>query len=222
MRDCRVLAGFSAGIDTQTMKAESAVFAIVGMFFGLIVGWVLGTQQPASSRAAGTVGSAPSVQQTSASPAKAIDDNQVATLRAEIQRDPNSVQARVGLGNLYYDAERYDEAAKWYEEAMKLDPRDVNVSTDLGVSYYNLGQPDKALQQFERSLSIDPKHAKTLLNQGMVRAFGKQDLDGAAVSWQKVVDVAPESPEGQKAKQMLDGLKSAHPGGSMPASTPRG
>ncbi len=83
------------------------------------------------------------------------------------------------LGNLYFDAERYDEAIKWYGDALKLAPNDVNVSTDLGVSYYYTNQPDKALEQFDHSLKLDPKHAKTLLNVGIVKAFGKQDLDGA-------------------------------------------
>ena len=64
---------------------------------------------------------------------------------------------------------------------------------------------------------------KTLLNQGVVRAYGKQDLEGAAASWQKVIQMAPDSPEGQNARQMLDKLKSGHPGlGGAPASTPRG
>ena len=53
--------------------------------------------------------------------------------------------------------------------------------------------------------------AKTLLNQGIVRAFGKQDLQGAAASWQKLIDVAPESQEAAAARRALDGLKSAHP-----------
>ena len=51
------------------------------------------------------------------------------------------------------------------------------MSTDLGVSYYYTNQPDRALAQFDRSLAINPKHTKTILNQGIVRAFGKQDLD---------------------------------------------
>jgi len=202
------------------MKAESVVFAIVGVFFGLIVGWVLGTQHATSSPAVAAT-SAPSVQQAAA-PAKTIDENQVASLRAEIQRDPNSVQPRVALGNLYYDAERFDEAVKWYEEAQKLDPRDPNVSTDLGLCYFYLNKVDRALQQFDHSLSVDPKHTKTLLNQGYVRAFGKQDLEGATASWNKVIDLAPDSPEGQRAKQLLDGLKSGHPGGGVSAPTPRG
>ena len=85
------------------------------------------------------------------------------------------------------------------------------MSTDLGVAYYYTNQPDRALVQFARSLAIDPKHIKTLLNVGIVRAFGKQDLDGAAKAWEQVVAISPETPEGQAAKKGLEGLKNAHP-----------
>ena len=119
---------------------------------------------------------------------------------------------RVELGNLYFDAERYDDAIKWYSEALKLAPKDVNVSTDLGVCFYYTNQPDRALQQFDHSLKLDPRHAKTLLNVGIVRAFGKQDLDGASKAWQQVIALAPNSPEAQAAKRALDSLQSAHPG----------
>ncbi len=97
----------------------------------------------------------------------------------------------------------------------------MNVSTDLGVCYYYTNQPDKALEQFDKSLKLDPKHAKTLLNVGIVKAFGKQDLDGAAQAWQQVIRIAPGSPEGQAAKRALDSLQSAHPslgGGQKPGS----
>lgn len=95
---------------------------------------------------------------------------------------------------------------------MRLSPNDVNVSTDLGVAYYYTNQPDKALAQFEHSLKLDPKHAKTLLNEGIVKAFGKQDLEGATQAWQRVLEVDPNGPEGQAAKRALESLRSAHPG----------
>ena len=118
---------------------------------------------------------------------------------------------RVELGNLYFDAERFDLALPWYEAALKLDPKNVDVSTDLAVCYYYPTSIDRALAQLDRSLAIDPKHSKTLLNQGIIRAFGKQDLAGATESWQKVVEIAPDSRRSaQRAQQGLDGLKSAH------------
>ena len=111
---------------------------------------------------------------------------------------------RIELGNLYFDAERFEDAARWYEQALAIEPRNVSASTDLGISYYYMNQPDRALQQFDRSLAIDPRHTKTLLNLGIVRAFGKDDLEGAAQAWQRVVEYAPDSPEGKRAKQALE------------------
>jgi cytochrome c-type biogenesis protein CcmH/NrfG len=99
----------------------------------------------------------------------------------------------------------------------------VDVSTDLGVSYYYANQADRALAQFDRSLAIDPRHTKTMLNIGVVRAFGKQDLAGAAKIWQQVVDLAPESAEGRAARRMIEAVRTAHPetGGAPVPAGPR-
>ena len=195
------------------MKPESIVFAAAGVVFGLIAGWVIGTQQ------AGLHPTAPVTAQAAATPAAgagrmraaALDESQVNALKSVADRDPANAAPRIQLANLYFDAERYDDAIKWYSEAVKLSPNDVNVSTDLGVCYYYTNQPDKALEQFDHSLKLDPKHAKTLLNVGIVKAFGKQDLDGAYQAWQQVLQIAPDGPEGQAARRALDSLRAAHP-----------
>ena len=195
------------------MKSDAVAFGIAGILFGLIAGWIIGSQQgavraPAASTAAGaSAGTAGS----GTSRAAVLDETQVNALKAVAEREASNATPRVELGNLYFEAERYDEAIKWYGDAIKLSPKDVNVSTDLGVSYYYSNQPDKALEQFNHSLAIDPKHGKTLLNVGIVKAFGKQDLDGAARAWQEVIKLSPDSPEGLAAKRALDSLQSAHP-----------
>src|SRR5215510_1961922 len=199
------------------MKSDAIAYGIAGVLFGLIAGWIIGSQQ-----AIVRPGAAPSVAQQQApaggqsggggtTRAAILDEAQVNALKSVASREPSNAAPRAQLGNLYFDAERYDEAIKWYEDAIKLSPRDANLSTDLGVSYYYLNQPDKALEQFSRSLTIDPKHAKTLLNLGIVKAFGKQDLQGAAEAWQQVITLAPNSPEAQAARRALDSLQSAHP-----------
>lgn len=196
------------------MRADAIVFGIAGTLFGLIIGWVLGSQQAGrTARVAAPVAqAAPASQQPPPSPQPvALDQERVKALEAAAAQNAKDSQPRVQLGNMFFDAEQYSQAISWYEQAIKINPNDANVSTDLGVAYYYTNQPDRALAQFEHSLRVDSKHIKTLLNVGIVRAFGKQDLPGAAKAWQQVVDLSPNSPEGQAAKKGLDGIKSAHP-----------
>jgi cytochrome c-type biogenesis protein CcmH/NrfG len=205
------------------LKLESLVFGIAGVSFGLIVGWVLGSQQalrsPSGSRAAAEQSASASATQTNQSPPP-IDENRARALQETAEREPTNLTVRVQLGNLYHDGERCGQAIPWYEAALKLEPQNVNVSTDLGVCYHQTSQPDKALEQFEHSLKIDPKHVKTLLNSGIVRAFGKQDLKGATTAWKQVVQLAPGSQEAELAQRGLEGIAAAHPdlGGSAPSS----
>lgn len=207
------------------------MFAVAGMCFGIILGWVIGTQQ-AGKRTATPV----QLQQAASAPAPAaaggdqaaaaprtpppLDEGKVQSLQTIIKSDPKNVGAYVQLGNTYFDAERYADAIKWYEEGIKLDPKNPDASTDLGVSYYYSGRTDDALKQFEYSLKLNPKHAKTLFNKGIVLAFGKRDLQGATDAWQQVVQLAPGTPEAQAAQQGLQGIAAAQGRGSAPVPPP--
>jgi tetratricopeptide (TPR) repeat protein len=204
------------------MRKDSVVFGVAGIFFGLLVGWIIGSQQ-----APGVATTPAAPPQTQAAPAAQaappFDESAAAALKVTADRNPSDAATRVLLGNMYFDAERYPEAVTWYEAALKVDPKHVNASTDLGIAYYYSNQPDRALAQFERSLAVDPKHSKTLLNMGIVRAFAKQDLAGAEKAWQQVLELAPDSPEAALAKRGLEGLRS-HPSrsGAPPAAKPPG
>jgi tetratricopeptide (TPR) repeat protein len=203
------------------VSRESVIFGVAGVFFGILVGWISGSQQDAAPR------TPPPAQQTTQRPAPQgqstaapLDESRAAALKQTADRDARDARTRIELANLYYDAERFDDAARWYEDALKIEPRNVSASTDLGISYYYMNQPDRALAQFDRSLAIDPRHAKTLLNIGIVRAYGKDDLQGAVTAWQRVVELAPDTPEGRVARQALDAVRSAHP--TVPGGAPAG
>ena len=189
------------------MKSDSVAFGIAGILFGLIAGWVIGSQQAALRQPPAAVEAA----QPTGSTAAILDQAQVNAFISVAEREPSNAVPRAQLGSLYFNAELYDDAIKWYSDALRLSPNEVEVSTDLGVSYYYANQPDKALEQFGRSLKIDPKHAKTLLHVGIVKWFSKQDLPGAQQAWEQVITLAPQSPEAQAARRAIDSLRSAHP-----------
>lgn len=204
------------------MRKDAIVFGVAGIFFGVLVGWIIGSQQATGVAPPAAPASAPATASAQQAPPP-FDESRAAALKVAAERSPSDAEARVQLGNLYFDAERYDESTRWYEAALKVDPKNVNASTDLGIAYYYSNQPDRALAQFEQSLALDPKHSKTLLNIGIVRAFGKQDLEGAEKAWQRVIEVAPDSPEAAVAKKGLDGLRAAHgQGGTRPSGKPPG
>ena len=117
------------------MRSDSVVFGIAGIFFGVLVGWIIGSQQasgvapaaaPAPAATSGAQGGQPSPP--------AFDEARAASLKATADRNPSDAETRVQLGNLYFDAERYDEATRWYEAALTVEPKNVNASTDLGIA----------------------------------------------------------------------------------------
>jgi len=214
------------------MKRESLAFALSGTFFGLIVGWIIASQSLSDRReppAEAVATAAPAASAAPPAESRPVDAARAARLEEQAKAEPANAAVRIELGNLYFDAERFEQAIPWYEAAVKIDPTDANASTDLGVAYYYTNQIDRALAQLDRSLAVDPKHLKTLLNQGIILAFGKRDLAGAGRSWQRVVEIAPDSEEGKRARQGLDGLQSAAHGatnapapaaGSGPSAAP--
>jgi cytochrome c-type biogenesis protein CcmH/NrfG len=197
---------------------------VAGVFFGVLVGWIIGSQQGAARPVPPAAAASGQASGGGANPQAPppLDESRATAMKSTAQQNPADAVTRVQLGNMYFDAGRFQEAADWYEAALKIHPKDVNASTDLGIAYYYMNQPDRALAQFDRSLIVDPSHAKTLLNIGIVRAFGKQDLKGAADVWQKVLVVAPASEEARAARQALDGLRSAHPDLGIPAPKGQG
>src|SRR5829696_3277996 len=104
------------------MKPESIAFGIAGVVFGLIAGWIIGSQQAALGPAAAPVtASAPASAPSGSAPAAAVlDDTKVKALTTVAEQQPQNAQPRVELGNLYFDAERYPDAIKWYSDALKL------------------------------------------------------------------------------------------------------
>lgn len=213
------------------MKSEAIAYVVSGACFGMILGWVIGTQQVtrAALQPQQTVQASQGAQGASAPSGQAagnqrqpppLDEARVQSLTTILNSDPKNVGATVQLANTYFDAERYQDAIKWYEQALKLEPNNADASTDLGVSYYYSNRTEDALKQFDRSLQINPRHTKTLLNQGIVLAFGKQDLQGAEAAWRKVVEIAPNSPEGEAAKRGLEGIASTHQGATGTATPP--
>ena len=99
------------------MKADSIAYIIAGMCFGVILGWVIGTQQ---ARRPGPVPTAPAAGCGRVSApgnprqAPALDEGRVQALTTIIKSDPKNADAGRSARQTYFDAEHWDEAIQWY------------------------------------------------------------------------------------------------------------
>jgi cytochrome c-type biogenesis protein CcmH/NrfG len=196
------------------MSRDNLVFLLSGVFFGVLVGWIFGSQRLAPAAAPVAV-AAPAQSAGNASQPQApppLDEARATELQKVANAEPKNSAVRAELGNLYFDSERFDQAIPWYENALKLSPSSVEISTDLGVSYLYTQQTDRAIAQFENSIKIDPKHLKTWLNIGIAKAMVKGDAAGGEAAWRKVIEIAPGTEEAKRAQQGIDAIKGGHKG----------
>jgi tetratricopeptide (TPR) repeat protein len=80
---------------------------------------------------------------------------------------------------------------------------DAFVPTDMGTALWYLGDTDGAISEFKKSFSYDPNKPNTLFNLGVVQRQGKMDIDGAAGSWQKLLDTNPNYEGKNRVLQMI-------------------
>lgn len=100
-------------------------------------------------------------------------------LQAGLRLNPYRDDLQVKLGNLYYAEERYAEAARAYEKAVKLNGSSTNVFS-LGQAYMQAGRHGEAERQFLRVLRMEP--ATPYGNFGLGQNYSKQGRYANAVT----------------------------------------
>ena len=209
------------------MKREPMVFAVAGMIFGFVLGYMaagFGDAPSSDTRprpvaetsarpAAGAAGEAPAPGHDH--PVGPADPDEVRTLENLATRDKQNAQARIELGNLFMDHAQYEDAAKWYREALALKPADNDVRVDLGASLLNLGRGPDALAEFDQALKNDPAHKKALFNKGLALMQSGRPKDAVAI-WDDLLKRYPGDPQLQGLKDQVERIRA----GRNPAGGP--
>jgi tetratricopeptide (TPR) repeat protein len=81
-----------------------------------------------------------------------------------VQRSPNSLTARGGLGMAYLKREMPDEAAEQFKISIQLYPGDHKSHYNLGLVYHKKGDLKQALEYFNRSVTLNPESVKAHFN----------------------------------------------------------
>jgi tetratricopeptide (TPR) repeat protein len=70
---------------------------------------------------------------------------------------PNDERPFEGLGNIYLDQGRNEEAVLAYRKAIELKPKNPSAFENLGDAYYRLGRYQESIDASTQSVRLDPK-----------------------------------------------------------------
>ncbi|MCI0531002.1 MAG: tetratricopeptide repeat protein [candidate division Zixibacteria bacterium] len=132
----------------------------------------------------------------------------ITALEGRLEKNPKDSEALILLGNLYYDANKAEEAIDFYRQALAIDPENSNVWTDLGTMQLHNGQVDQAIQSYTRATEIDPKNQMAWFNLGVLYRFHTNQPQEAVKVWRKFLDLAPpDDPHYQSLKDEVAAME---------------
>jgi cytochrome c-type biogenesis protein CcmH/NrfG len=188
-----LVAGFAIGYIARSSGSTHAAAVAAQPLQALGVPASMGTGVPPAGGA-----QAPTPEQL-----RHMADAKAEPLLAQLKTTPNDADLLYKIGNLYYDAQQYPQAVKFYESCLKINPKATDVRTDMATAYHFMGESDLALKEYNEVLKVDSKHANALFNEGMVKWQDKKDMSGAIVAWKHLLETNPNYPQRDHVQSLI-------------------
>jgi tetratricopeptide (TPR) repeat protein len=178
----------------------------LGLMLGLVFGYVLAEKQPVPPARALQLGIGPGGAPNEALPEghPPVDGQsgaaaqrlrqQVAELEGLLTANPDDPRLLAAMGNVYFDAGRWQDAMLWYGRSLAAAPGDVNVMTDLAIVHRNLGQPQRSLELLDQALELAPGHWQAWYNKVVVYHFDLHQHDDAAAALRALQQLKQKDP----------------------------
>ena len=109
------------------------------------------------------------------------------------------------VGQAYADAGLVHEAIAEYEKAIGLCPQFADLRTRLAALFREVHEFARAREQYEAAVQARPNYVPARIQLG-VTLLSLGDREGAALQWNKVLEIEPDNP---RAKMYLRALSSA-------------
>lgn len=150
-------------------------------------------------------------------------DDAVAAYKQAIELKPSAAYYN-NLGGIYGRAGKIDEAMAAYQKSAELDPTNAAQAwRNFGITLYNAGRLKEAVEPLKKATELDPNSAQAwyLLGASLVGAMETKKVGdklefviqpGTVEAYQKALELDPNGPYGQQAKQGLEALKQIQPG----------
>jgi len=195
------------------MNRENLLFAIIGILFGFIVGFMFASTM---NQKYGPGAPTPTASQNLPSDHPPVGANAAANpggMQAEVtasiekaRSEPKNFEAQLKAAELYYQIQRYDQSIEYLLKANELKPTDYQTVVNLGMVNLDAGHYDTAEKWYRAALKM--KSDDVMVLAGMAETMlQKKDAKEAETAIAQLEKADPNSQDLPRFKSMLEGLK---------------
>ena len=105
-------------------------------------------------------------------------DSAESAYRTAIERNPDSIESRLGLGNMYFRSNRFDEALIEYRRVASERPQTLAAHYRLAEVNLRMERFEESIAAAERALEIDPQYRQALYLLGRALIRTRRDTEG--------------------------------------------
>ena len=110
------------------------------------------------------------------------------------------------LGWAYYNKKAYEQAEKYYLEALEIAPKFINALRGLSLTYMAMGKVPEGIEILETAIKEYPR--MTLLYFDLATAYTLlHDYESALNAYDKVVELSPGSAFAREAEKKAQKIK---------------
>lgn len=196
------------------MTRENLLFAIIGILFGFIVGFMFAStmSQRSAPVAASTADNRnlpanhPQVPSgDSKNPQQVLAEVQEAISKA--RSEPNNFEAQMKAAELFYQIQRYDQAIEFLLKANQIKPDSFEAAVALGQVNLDSEHYDTAEKWFKAALMKKPDDKRVLASLAFT-ALQKGDAAAATKAIENLEKVDPNNEDLPQFRERLTSLKS--------------
>jgi Flp pilus assembly protein TadD len=195
------------------MTRENLLFAIIGILFGFIVGFmsasVMSQKYGPAAATAGANQTLPADHPPVGSQTAGNPGGMQAEVTASIEKarkEPKNFEAQVKAAELYYQIQRYDQAIEFLLKANQLQPTDYRTVVVLGMVNLDAGHFETAEKWYRAAMKM--KQDDTMVLSGLAAAtLQKGDAKAAEDAIAQLEKVDPSSVDLPQFKDKLATLK---------------
>jgi tetratricopeptide (TPR) repeat protein len=127
-------------------------------------------------------------------------------LQAAADLNPGEADIRTLMAMEALDGGLMDKATEFLKAMDESSVKSPDVFFNIGVSFLNKGHQPEAVTYFTKAVTLDPNYVDGYFQRGLTY-LGMQKLAESKADFQKVMTLAPGSPQAETAKKALATLK---------------